>query len=213
MKQLLTQMPHHKIACTQPKAGALERLVRQMSHEHHLTICGPTLNYLTRTYGKDLALLEQVLAQASLYLGSCLQKTQALSREILEQLRMSLPKTHLFAFSDALLAQDLAKAQMLMIQSLKDKESPLALNALFARHCRLAITVKQLQKEKQAIQKIESLLKIPNFVAHRYQKYVSDYSETQLLKAADFSMQADILLKSRISAELVLSRMLTQLEL
>ena len=153
--------------------------------------------------GSDLGAIDDAVERLGLFAGP----KDEVREEHVAQVLSSVREHSAFELVDAIGARQSSRATRLLIDLLGQREEPIKINALLARHYRQLLTARIHLHMKTDPKQMASILGVPPFAARKIVDQCRKFRGTELERALLRLSRADVELKSsRRSSDLVLTQ-------
>lgn len=180
------------VECSKPKAKDLPIHLVRFAEKEGKKISSSTAYRLIELIGDDLLALQNQVSLLSIYIGDkkeiTLEDVQALFAESAEK--------EVFALTQSILQNDRAKTFTLLRQLLDQGEVPLIIFSLLARHYRVLMKLKLLERKKMNAYEMASVVRLPAFVIEKNLPQARQLSWKKLIRIYQDLSKVDLLLKS-----------------
>jgi DNA polymerase III delta subunit len=201
----------HRIECVEPAPFEVQRFVMSLGRKYGLGLQQDASQVLIDQTGFDLARLDNEVRRLALFFaGSSGEKGV---REIAPLLH-TLKEEDTFKLDACLLEHDWAGAHKLLVDLLDRGEHALGLVGMLARHCRIALELKDEGTDHafRASGSASSKIRLPAAILRKYNRHVEKTPKSRFVNALNLCADADARIKSsRIPEDLLLSGIIEEL--
>jgi len=163
----------------------------QLAGEHK-KIREQDLVYLFEKSGTDMELLSKELEKLIAYTG----EREVVERADIDAICTTQVTSRVFAMIDELAAGRPDKAFRLYTDLLANREKPMSILFLLARHFNILLQMKEAQKQRQDNKTIAAAIGIPPFSVRKYQSQASGFTEEKLKNLLELCLQLETDVKS-----------------
>jgi DNA polymerase-3 subunit delta len=174
------------------KGTELNRWIESEVKQRGKTIEKPALEYLSLAAGNTLAILNQEIEKAVIYIGEASKITFG---DVVETVSRS---SHLSVFDviDAVAKKRSLSAVLCLREILKSGEPEIKILALLARQVRIMLQIQVLNKKGYTANQISSDLGIHPFVAKKGSEQCRNFSSRELVTALELLLETDVSIKT-----------------
>lgn len=180
------------VECARPKGKDLAGYVIRFAEEEGKKMPSAAAHKLIELLGEDLLALQNQVKLLAIFVGEGkeigLEKVQALFAESAEK--------DVFQLTQYILQNDKAKTFALLRQLLDQGEVPLVLFSLLARHYRVLLKLKLLERKRLNAYEMASLVKLPAFVIEKNLPQARLMGWKKMIRIYQDLSKTDALLKS-----------------
>ena len=182
------------IPCDEPAAWEVKDFLLEKNRHFQLNLTTDAIDLILEVVGTDLFKLNNEMKRLSQSLGGQAGSKNATAiRPYLDFLR----EDHAFKLDQLLCAGAFNKAHLLLHDLLQRGESPLAVLAILAMHCRKALQIQTGLKEGSQTIEIARQVRLPPSVVQNYIAYVQKRTTATFQRCLSLCHEADLRLKSR----------------
>ena len=180
-----------KVQFKTPYENQLPAWVQQRARKHRLRIDVRGVRLLVDCIGRDLASLDSALEKLSLYVG----QNNSIGVHEVEELIARTGEHSIFEFCDAVGSRDL-KVIWPMLLDLVENMEPLRILAMIARHLRILLKLKVMDKAGSNEAEMAKAISIHPFLLRSKLSQIRRFSSGELQKALYRMSQTDLAIKS-----------------
>lgn len=205
---ILTKNMGSLIQLNELKGTELQNYVTEIFQNHGRSINRSEVIYFISEVGTSLSLIENEVEKLCMFnIGE-----ELITKRDIDAIVSKTPESNIFKMVDSLSKKDAAKAILVLNTLLFQKEDHLKILGMIIRQYRLLLTIKLNLINNIPVDKINSQLKLRDFVFQNMIKQCSYYSEASLKKALGCLLKTDCEIKnSKLNPDLALEMALVEL--
>ena len=197
------------IPCFEPTPYEMKSFIKGLAKRYKLNLSMDSIDLFNNTIGDNLFDIDNELEKLSLIFHDSADKT--IQKEELSKYLPVLKSEHIFKLDNYIIEQNKAHT-MSLLYDLSSRENPLGILAMISGHCRKAIKIAELHKNRLPIAEISSKAKVPPFVVKKYLPYVKKKKSSNFTNTLLECQKADKLLKTtKISPDVILGSVILSL--
>ncbi|MBN2341579.1 MAG: DNA polymerase III subunit delta [Deltaproteobacteria bacterium] len=173
------------------KERDIPAFIKQRVKEKRIKISADAIDAIAAAIGSDCAALDDAVERLALYKAG-----SEITLEDVEANISSIRQHSVFELVDALGERNPRRVLSLLFELLKEREEPLMLNSLLARHMRQLLKARICAYQRMDQGAVAATLGVPPFVVKKLMSQSRQFSSTQLESAIARLAMVDIQLKS-----------------
>ncbi len=180
------------VECSKPKGKDLAAYVVKFAQEEEKKISMMSANKLIELIGDDLLALQNQVKLLGIFIG----EKKEITLEDVQNLFAESAEKDVFNLTQYMLQNNKSKTFALLRQLLDQGEVPLIIFSLLARHYRVLMKIKLLERKRMNAYEMASMVKLPAFVIEKNLPQARLLSWKKLIQIYQDLSNTDLLLKS-----------------